>query len=334
MRESQEDTRAFRTGFTLVELLVVIAIIGLLVALLLPAVQAAREAARRSQCQNNLRQLAIAAQNHHAAKGRFPSGLDQSFFTSAPSYRGSSLFVFLLPYLEEANVLAAWDYNDPLNNTLAGPNSITAAVMSVLICPSDQIQTNPVVYQGIYYGLTSYGGNGGSRSSFPTLATADGVFHTTGPAAEPSTAQLPIRLRDITDGTSHVLFFGERSQSDPNYDAFAAMGWAQYPFASTGWWAPVDRRGIGHVTMSAYSPINFRMAYGPANGASNVPPVVNDGTFQYYVDYRICSWGSEHPGGANFALVDGSVRFIGDDLSQQLLESLSTRAGGEIFDPF
>src|SRR4051812_28335456 len=105
-----------RTAFTLVELLVVIAIIGVLVALLLPAVQAAREAARRMQCINHERQLAMATHQFHDTNKAFPPGVHQLKFSAAPQYRGTSLYVKLLPYLEQAGLAAGWDETDPLNN--------------------------------------------------------------------------------------------------------------------------------------------------------------------------------------------------------------------------
>src|SRR3954469_149510 len=114
-----------RPGFTLVELLVVIAIIGVLVALLLPAVQAARGAARPVQCTNHQRQLAIAAHQFHDANKNFPPGVYQLKFASAPQFRGVSLYVKLLPYLEQAALAASWDEADPLNNTLGGASAKT-----------------------------------------------------------------------------------------------------------------------------------------------------------------------------------------------------------------
>ena len=99
-----------RLAFTLVELLVVIAIIGILIALLLPAVQAAREAARRMQCSNNLKQVGLAAHNYHTAHRTFPPGLNQFKFSAAPRFRGTSLFAFLLSYLEQGNILSGLDW--------------------------------------------------------------------------------------------------------------------------------------------------------------------------------------------------------------------------------
>jgi prepilin-type processing-associated H-X9-DG protein len=310
--------------------------VGVLIALLLPAIQAARESGRRTQCQNQLRQLGLAAHNHHDARKSFPPGCNQANFGSAPAYRGVSLFVYLVPYLEENSLVAGWDYNDPLNNAKGGPAAPTATLLAGLICPSDFIPQNPIVYQVYYYALTSYGGNGGTQSYFPSSATADGVFHTTGPAAEPSSAQRAIRIRDIQDGTSQTLLLGERSHYDPNYEAFAALGWTT-TLATWGWWAPSgERKSIGHVTMSAFAPINYTINFTPATAASAVPPAGTPAQFNSnnYVNYRLCAWGSLHPGGANFCYADGSVQFRADTLDQALLVSLSTRSGGELIPQF
>ena len=199
-RERRRARRAFiihrsafpQRGMTLVELLVVIAIIGALVALLLPAVQSVREASRRAACQNNLRQLALAAQSHHDARDALPSGQEQWLVINPPVYRGFSVFSCLLPYLEETNRSLAWNLVDPLDNTVGGAQSNTAAVVGRFLCPSDVFNANPVTTaQGWIYALGSYGGSGGTRSYFPASATADGLFHTTGLASEPQVNEAP-----------------------------------------------------------------------------------------------------------------------------------------------
>ena len=319
-----------RQAFSLVELLVVIAIIGVLVALLLPAVQQARESARRSSCQNNLRQLCVAALNFEGAERHLPPGVEQSAFPTAPVYRGSSLFVYLLPWLEESNTAQRWDFADPLNNTVGGAKARIATVLPTLLCPSDPIDVNPVLDQGWCYGLASYGGNGGTRSYSPELATIDGVFHATGPASQPAANQHAVRLRDVTDGASQTLFFGERSHDDMNLEQFAAIGWT-HSLKTWGWWGPSGgRKSIGHVTMSALAEINYRLPFGPAGGASASPPVTDGVSLATYVDQRICAFGSEHPGGANLATVDGAVRFFTNEIELSTLRALATRAGGEV----
>jgi prepilin-type N-terminal cleavage/methylation domain-containing protein/prepilin-type processing-associated H-X9-DG protein len=318
------------TGFTLVELLVVIAIIGILIALLLPAVQAAREAARRMQCANNLKQIALAAHNYHAALRTFPPGLNQFEFPSSPAFRGTSLFVFLLPYLEQANVRADWDYGQPLNNLAGGLSARSAAVIPSLVCPSDRIVDNPVSKSDGCQGMTSYGGNGGTRSYYPDHATTDGVFHTTGPASHPQANQQPVTIGMIADGTSNTLLFGERDHEDPKYETFASRNFGQ-SMRYLGTWAAIGgRRRIGDVTMSAHAPINYRLPFDYEHYQTADPPISSSADYAYYEDLRTCAWGSRHPGGANFALADGSVRFLSDSLPQTTLRALSTRAGSEV----
>jgi prepilin-type N-terminal cleavage/methylation domain-containing protein/prepilin-type processing-associated H-X9-DG protein len=326
-RQERRDTAAF----TLVELLVVIAIIGMLVAILLPAVQAARESARRAQCGNQLRQLGIAAASHATAKRNFPAGVEQWYFNTAVSHRGIPLFAFLLPYLEESNVLVNWNYDDPIHNSDRGLQSNTAVVLPLLICPSDQVDVNPVIMPGRnwYNALTSYGGNGGTRSYFPLQAEPNGVFHTTGEASEPRQKQRPIAPRQVSDGLSRTLLFGERYHDDPNFESFNAAGWGE-PLKEWGWWgASVSRKMIGHVTLSAHAPINYQLPFGYAGRAGQMPPADSFAQFQEYVDMRITAYGSGHPGGANFCLADGSLRFLESDVDWDILRALSTRAGDE-----
>jgi len=322
------------SGFTLVELVVVIAIIGILMALLLPAVQAAREAARRVQCINHLRQLGLAAHNYHDACKSFPPGLNQSQYPSSPQYRGTSLFAFLLPYMEQTPLAQSWDFAAPMNNTSGGAAARSATVIATYLCPSDIISANPVLDQNAYYAMTSYGGNAGRRSYVPpgqgaAIATLDGIFHTTGPASIPKTFQEPVNVAMITDGTSNTLLFGERSHTDPNFETFVAPGWTT--FQILGEWAALGgRRRIMDVTMSGYAPLNYRLPFNYANRAQANPPATSANAFRYYEELRWTAWGSRHPGGANMAFADGSARFLSDGLPIATLQALSTRAGSEI----
>jgi prepilin-type N-terminal cleavage/methylation domain-containing protein/prepilin-type processing-associated H-X9-DG protein len=314
------SSRRTSHGFTLVELLVVIAIIGILIALLLPAVQAAREAARRAQCTNNLRQLAIAAHNYHDSHKTFPPGLNQFKLNTDPKHRGNSLFVFLFPYMEQENVVSGWDHEDPLNNTAGGLQAPTASVVDTLICPSDLIDLNPVQTQWGYFGLTSYGGNGGTQSYYPDFATVDGIFHLTGPGSLPNKDQQPVKIAAVKDGTSSTLFFAERSHFDPLFDQLSVKNTP--PLAEVGIWAAIGgKRRIADVTMSAFERINYAVPL-EALISGAYPP-------EYYHDRRMCAFGSSHPGGANFALVDGSVRFLAETMPLGTLRALSTRAGDE-----
>ncbi|MBX3414468.1 MAG: DUF1559 domain-containing protein [Pirellulales bacterium] len=322
------------SGFTLVELLVVIAIIGILIAILLPAVQAAREAARRTQCQNRLKQLALAAHNYHESHAYFPPGVDQRSFPAPPAYRQVPLFVYLLPFLEETARVAAWERDDPMLNTSGGAASRTSRVVGGFVCPSDVLPQNPIAtQQGWYYALTSYGGNGGTRSYFTQLATLDGIFHAVGPGAVPKANAHLTRLPDVIDGTSNTFLFGERSHDDPNLESFADAGLCPDRLSTWGWWGVSGGlKAIGHVTMSGHAPINYRVPMHYNARQSAVPPANDAEMFQYYSDQRLCSWGSNHPGGAQFALADGSGRFVVDAMPLEVLQAFSTRAGREVPD--
>ena len=324
-----------RRGFTLVELLVVIAIVGVLVALLLPAVQAAREAARRTQCTNQLRQLALASHNFHDTNGSFPPGVWQLSFASAPKYRGVSLFVRLLPQLEQTALADSWDVIDPLNNTAGGLSARTAVRLPTLVCPSDVIPVNPVDGgSGRWYGITSYGGNGGTRSYDPQFATNDGIFSVIGPGSQTAPQGLPIRMAEVVDGLSNTLLFGERSHLDRKHDTFAAnltppSGQSINPMGATGWWAPSGGRlAAGDVLLSSLAPVNFRIPAPFSLAAGMVPPATNYNAYLYYNDRRVSAFGSNHPGGANFSLADGSVRFITQQISLVNLQLLSVRNDG------
>lgn len=313
MRQKTDSTGNRKPGFTLIELLVVIAIIAVLIALLLPAVQQAREAARRTQCKNQLKQIALAVHNYESTHGLTPSGL-LNWLTPAgqqnpPRFRAVSLFALLLPQIDQGPLAQQWNYNDPRQNV---PTGRTATVIPVLICPSDAMAQNVIVTYpmfnpaGDYYALTSFGGNGGTKSYSPSVnPSLDGIFH----------LNSSTRLRDIIDGTSQTLLFGERYHRDVEYDANAGTftkinGW--------GYWSPTSGLpGVGDVTLSAFVPINYEHSAGVGVNAS-------------YEEQRVSAFGSGHVGGAQFAMADGSVRFVSENISITTLRSLSTRAGGEI----
>jgi len=317
-------------GFTLIELLVVMAVFGALLALILPAVQGSREAARRLQCTNNLKQLALAAQKYHAAHSTFPPGLRQFEASSSPRYRGTSVFTFLLPHLDLGNLLGDWNYDYPLNNAYGGPQAPTATVLPSLLCVCDRLVENPIVRSGRWFGMTSYGGNGGSRSFDPALATCDGIFHTTGPASEPEANQMPVTLSMVTDGGSQTILFGERSHEDRNFETFAVRHWAN-SLNSLGRWAAIGgRKSIGDVTMSAFVPINYRMPVDFEHGRDATPPISSSRDFYIHQQRRVCAFGSAHPGGANFAMADGSARFIAASLPPDILRALCTRSAQDV----
>jgi prepilin-type N-terminal cleavage/methylation domain-containing protein/prepilin-type processing-associated H-X9-DG protein len=318
-----------RSAFTLIELLVVIAIIAILIGLLLPAVQKVREAASRAKCLNNLKQIALAAHNYHDAYQTFPGGtyLYTGSFSIGPPTQGYTLFVSLLPFLEQQNLYQAWNYSSPLLNgqqTSSVPNPPGATVLSVLVCPSDLITQNPnqaVKHPaGTYFwGITSYGGNGGTQS-YPT-ASNDGIFYAVGPAASPQLG--PVAIAGVTDGLSNTFLFGERSHFDPNFDALVSpvpSSLSTDLMAGYGWWGSPTSEALADVTESACVPLNYLVP----------SPLPSGSSAQQVVNLRICAWGSKHINGANFALADGSVRFVDNSISQTTLTWLSTRAGDEV----
>ena len=314
-------------GFSLVELLVVVAIIGILISLLLPAVQSAREAARRIQCANQLKQLALASHHYHVSWNSFPSGVDRN-----NTSKKSSLFVSLLPYIENSNFYEQWSRPDADRDILAG------TVLAGLVCPSDLIPNNPVKHGGTYYGLTSYGGNGGTRSFSPCYATsascplkADGVFFESGVNSRPANGQTTISINAIKDGTSQTLLLGERSHDDTNFDSFTSKRWGKsQTLGEYGFWTgSCGNYALADATLSAYAPVNYRVPGAYADRAAMNPAAGSSSAFAYYEDLRLCAFGSQHVGGANFALADGAVQFLGNDLPLETLRALSTRAGNE-----
>src|SRR5262249_53290114 len=311
------------SGFTLIELLGVIAIIAVLIGLLVPAVQKVREAAARAQCQNNLKQIALAAHNYHDGHKQFSVGARLPVLVAGRPTMGTNLWIELLPHIEQDNLYKKWDNYDNSKNNQGGLNANTAQVIPLLLCPSDPLpepvaqltaaNSNTPLWSWGFYGMSSYGGNAGKRSvqagSPPdfTGMTRDGIFF----------IDSCVRLLDITDGSSNTLLFGERYHRDPKYDLLQPV---VLPGGSSighwGRWAYVANQGaMGNVTLSTPVPINYQVP--------QVPPAGNASM----IWDRACAFGSGHPGGANFAFADGSVRFVRDSIPLLTLQALSTRGG-------
>jgi prepilin-type processing-associated H-X9-DG protein len=310
---------------TLVELLVVIAIIGVLMALLLPAVQGSRESARRVSCLNNLRQLGLASQHYHDVNKKFPTGARLPIDVAGRPTDGVNLWVALLLYFEQDSLHRWWDYNDNRKNVAGGRNAIQAQVIEILLCPSDPLPERVVEMTAAnatltpswawgFYGIGSYGGSAGKRSvppgpppDFPGI-TRDGVFF----------LDSSVRLSHVTDGASKTLLVGERVHHDPEFDLLRPVvspGLAS--MAELGRWGFVAGHGgaMANVTLHAAATINYQ-----------TPPEAD----RPAMEDRVCAYGSGHPGGANFAFVDGSARIVAEDLPLEQLQALSTRAGEEV----
>jgi prepilin-type N-terminal cleavage/methylation domain-containing protein/prepilin-type processing-associated H-X9-DG protein len=302
-----------RRGFTLVELLVVIAIIGILVALLLPAVQAAREAARSMACSNHLKQLGLAVLNYHNTFKQMPINIPYREEGPRPpdGASGKGWIVSILPQLEKQSLFDQFvlDGSFP-GQGLDRPENrpLIRQVLDVIVCPSssNQYRTLTRVWQwgGIEVATTNYQGvmgdsMMGSPSSFGGAAYCnDGGAH----YGECSgifwrtDSEWPVRIARITDGTSATMMIGEDL---PEYN------WHSMWTYSNG------------STSSTYAPLNYK-------------PEPPDPT----IWWELRGFRSDHPGGAHFCFVDGSVRFIQEAIDMATYRALSTKAGAEVVKGF
>ena len=291
--KSKLPSKSNALGFTLVELLVVIAIIGILVGLLLPAVQAAREAARRAQCMNNVRQIGLALINYESANRRFPSGWVDWRQTTKP---GWSVSANLLPYMEQSNVTNRLDINFPIDSTVNRPSLQT--VIPTFICPSDPGLS--VFELGSDTGLDEDGGHNIDKGPklFP-IAKSNyiGVFGTLEIDEFPYKGDGVffgnsfIRMRDMTDGVSNTIVFGERGSK------LGGSLWHGYISDAAG----ASARFLGSTDHTPNSPA---------------------GHFDDFSSY--------HTGGTHFIFGDCATKYISNSVDLQVYQALATRMGGEV----
>lgn len=309
-----------RRGFTLIELLVVIAIIAVLIALLLPAVQQAREAARRSQCKNNLKQLGLAMHNYHDNFSVFPFGCITAINGAIPapgtSNSRQNWFHMILPYVDQAPLYMIISPRIQ-NNEFPGGWPEATTIISVFQCPSDP--ANPKITNQGFHGnyLPCHGSSHSGANA--TFAVTNGLFY---PLSRTS-------MRSVTDGTSNTIMFSEiKLQAD---NAGAPLGAGNVVCG-----APHDLRGRyhntyhGNATFSTIRPPNTLvgdvMQY--CQGTTNVPcRACSSGNIEIHAR----SW---HTGGVHATMADGAVRFISDNINTATFNALGTISGGESIGEF
>ncbi|MDB5388587.1 MAG: hypothetical protein JWM11_4233 [Planctomycetaceae bacterium] len=339
-----------RLAFTLIELLVVIAIIAVLIALLLPAVQQAREAARRSQCKNNLKQIGLALHNYHDTFRVFPFGKGAGY-AGTPAYARWSQHAMILPYLDQAPLYNSLDFNFPPETpgmTSAGPSFMPPSTnasgansaqsrtyVPVFICPSDS---------GLaagWAGQNNYAGNQGGwlcdRSDTPATASGDnaptevqtGVFYYLS----------KVRAADVTDGMSNTAFFSEkiRGQGTPNPKTDLLVMTHQTSLAATN---AACRALDPNTALPLTSSWGFSWVMGEncctqynhvdvPNARSCAGTGFPNGNMTNMA--MQVSAGSRHIGGAHMMMGDGAVNFASENVDLGVWRALGTRAGGEVF---
>jgi prepilin-type N-terminal cleavage/methylation domain-containing protein len=316
-------SRSTRRGFTLVELLVVITIIGILIALLLPAVQAAREAARRTQCSNNLKQLALALMSYESQALRFPPGALNSYPAFSPfSYPRTTWAIHLYPFFEMQSAFTLLNFKLPAGPgnalwTNAGNTMSTAVQTPMLLCPTDGMGGRLHFHMSGfgYYARGNYAGFFGNLdygSAWPPI----------GPAQKRAAFGINyfVRISEITDGTSHTMAFGEILTGLDQRNDYRGVHW-------------YDHAGTSQV-YTKYTPnppipdtIYVQWCTATTNQPSvNLPCVPGISTGK--TDTAAAR--SRHIGGVHVGLCDGSVHFVNDGIQLGVWQALGSISGGEV----
>lgn len=299
-----------RRAFTLIELLVVIAIIAILVALLLPAVQQAREAARRSQCKANLKQIGIAMHNYHDVHGRFPYG-----YYHSNSYHGRDTWMQqLMPYYDQAPAYDAYSSSN-VRWVMDTPKEIKDLKIPVLMCPSDP-------------SAGGFGGGGGARAggngfqgnyvlcAGNTLMTRNSTT-LNGIACQNSS----IKFKDVTDGTSVTLMAGESILRGGNTGGWGGAG---------GYWGGANHGAYGFTSLETPNTTVADQVYSCKSTTWPGAPctsILGGSALRNFTR-------SYHVGGTHVAMVDGATRFISENISVDVWRAAGSRAGDEVFSDF
>ena len=296
-------TSKIRSAFTLIELLVVIAIIAILIGLLLPAVQKVREAAARTKCQNNIKQLALSLHNYHDANSVLPAG-----GTGGPAagLTGLSWHLMITPYIEQANVQNLFNLKQDYQSATNKPLQLNK--VATLFCPSQEIERSLVVgaantqddVNGEKLYTTHYYGNGGPKDGTATQYTEDNTYPAQGGHATQGVLgfNTKVKLTDISDGTSNTFLVGEISWKD----AAHYRAWGRGCDVPSGAACGANKNLFTQLKVTKFTAGNF-----------------ND-----------VSYGSMHTGGCNFANADGSVKFVRDSTPLNVLWAMASRNGGEV----
>ncbi len=316
-RDHFSERRPLRRGFTLVELLVVIAIIGILVALLLPAIQAAREAARRIECVNNLKQIGVAMHNYHDTFGAFPYGANAAW--------GHGWHLYILPFIEEQSaydkIPTAWNDNGWWGGIDARSKALVELArlpIDAFKCPSDPM---PVREGANINGLTnravgSYLGNAGGNVRWDDvwqMRNGNGVLRAS--RFNTSSPRPPMEFSSVIDGTSTTLLVAESPYSVTSGGKPPCTICDRYYHYHMNFDSG-NGSDFSEILGSTYYPIN--QAFHPDTTA--VPVASNS---------RECAFGSFHPGGCNIVLCDGATRFVSESVELSLWRAIGSRDGGE-----
>ncbi|MDB5335604.1 MAG: hypothetical protein JWN70_1223 [Planctomycetaceae bacterium] len=318
-----------RKGFTLIELLVVIAIIAVLIALLLPAVQQAREAARRSQCKNNLKQQGIALHGFHDTFNRFPAGCNPDMDPwkspgSADAHYGSNWKIWTLPYIDQANVYNKWQFNGQSGYSNANNFALLSGIMlSVHRCPSSilpDFSTRP--HRNMY---TCYTAIAGSATDVGAFATAGGGLCSDHGIMG---ARSLTKIKDITDGTTNTILVGEQSNElrDANNKILLGATYGGSVGISVTAMGPDAVSEGCQMTTNSSELYNITTVRYPIN---QIGMTVGAGGCNDNVGNNI-PLSSLHTGGAHFLMADGSVRFLSNNMNLQTLSYAAARDDSQV----